>query len=90
MSGAATGATLRGTEFRSCPVCDVVQPALNLFSTASWQAVFRSMRSWESVRPLRKLGLGSDSQGRMDQITSLPLADENRVNVSDAVSGVSI
>ena len=26
-----------------------------------------SMRSWESARPLKKVGRGSDSQGRMDQ-----------------------
>ena len=45
--------------------------ALNPALTKVWQAPSRSMRPWESVGRRRKVAPGTDSQDRMDQVTTM-------------------
>ena len=44
---------------------------LNAVLTSFWHDPSRSMRSWESARPPRVLGRGTDSQDRMDRNTTV-------------------
>ena len=89
MSGAATGLTKTGAGVAMWSNSQTVLPDGNASLTSFRHAVSWSMRPWESTHRRRELGLGTDSQDRMDQNGSLAAAGEDLVNGLSVVRGPS-